>query len=429
MVTTRTTKNKIKSGLIEEKLLRLYTHRAKNLYNAGLYLVRQAFFKNEKYPGYRKIYEDLKGSQDFALMHANTGQQVLRKVDADMKSFFKNMEAAAAEGKSRKVRPPRYKEKQGYASLYLQKGEGFRVKNGMVHVSLPSDLKKEYRLKFLSFPAPAHIADDEISFVEISSSKDGKKFFLSACKELEVPESGKMSEHVMALDLGVNNLIAQVDTASGEGILYSGRQIKSINHHMNKTVSFLKSEAEKKNGRKSSRRIELTFHKRNNQIKDLMHKIAKKVVDDAEKKNIGIIVIGHNTWWKNEVNLGVRNNQNFVQIPHSKLISYIKDKAELKGITVKTINESHTSKCDALAFEPVQHQEKYVGRRTKRGLFCSSVGKVINSDMNGCLNILRKFKCNDESVARIVSMGRVFRPVLVGVKSSNTKPQLYNVSC
>ena len=97
MVTTRTTKNKIKSGLIEEKLLRLYTHRAKNLYNAGLYLVRQAFFKNEKYPGYRKIYEDLKGSQDFALMHANTGQQVLRKVDADMKSFFKNMGAAAAE--------------------------------------------------------------------------------------------------------------------------------------------------------------------------------------------------------------------------------------------------------------------------------------------------------------------------------------------
>ena len=68
----------------------------------------------------------------------------------------------------------------------------------------------------------------------------------------------------------------------------------------------------------------------------------------------------------------------------------LKYKAEMVGVNVIIQQESHTSKCSFLDNEPVKHQKKYLGRRIKRGLFKSSKGMLINADLNGALNILKK---------------------------------------
>ena len=60
------------------------------------------------------------------------------------------------------------------------------------------------------------------------------------------------------------------------------------------------------------------------------------------------------------------------------------------GLNFETHEEAYTSKCSFLDLEPIKRHENYVGERIKRGLFRSSDGSLINSDVNGSLNILRK---------------------------------------
>jgi len=105
---------------------------------------------------------------------------------------------------------------------------------------------------------------------------------------------------------------------------------------------------------------------------------------------IGTLVIGKNDGWKQQINLGKRNNQNFVQIPHARFIEMLTYKAQLAGIKVILVEESYTSKCSFLDNEPIHKHEQYAGRRIKRGLFRASDGRLINADINGSANIMRK---------------------------------------
>lgn len=72
------------------------------------------------------------------------------------------------------------------------------------------------------------------------------------------------------------------------------------------------------------------------------------------------------------------------------MIDKIVYKATRQGIRVIETEESYTSKVDSLALEKIQRHNNYKGRRVKRGLFQSSCGKLINADINGAINILRK---------------------------------------
>ena len=54
--------------------------------------------------------------------------------------------------------------------------------------------------------------------------------------------------------------------------------------------------------------------------------------------------------------------------------------------------ESYTSKCSFLDGESICKHESYVGSRVYRGLFKTASGLLINADVNGSLNILRKYK-------------------------------------
>jgi putative transposase len=105
---------------------------------------------------------------------------------------------------------------------------------------------------------------------------------------------------------------------------------------------------------------------------------------------VSTIVVGKNTGWKQEINIGTKNNQNFVYLPHAKFIEMLKYKWEQAGGTVVTQEESYTSKCSFLDNEPVKKHETYLGKRVKRGLFVSSTGRELNADVNGAGNILRK---------------------------------------
>ena len=152
---------------------------------------------------------------------------------------------------------------------------------------------------------------------------------------------------------------------------------------------------------------------RNNFVNDQFHKVSRHITNYLIENKIGTLVVGINKGWKDSISLGKRTNQNFVQLPHSRLISYLKYKCQMVGIKVIETEEAHTSKCDSLALEEVRHQESYLGKRVKRGLFQSSVGKLINADVNGALNIMRKVIGDCSFIENIVNSGFLFNPVKV----------------
>lgn len=69
----------------------------------------------------------------------------------------------------------------------------------------------------------------------------------------------------------------------------------------------------------------------------------------------------------------------------------LKYKCELRGIRFIETEESYTSKCSFLDEEEIRKHSSYQGKRLKRGLFETSSGILINADVNGSLNIGRKY--------------------------------------
>jgi len=204
-------------------------------------------------------------------------------------------------------------------------------------------------------------------------------------KTVEVIKRNK--DRIVGIDLGVRNLITMVNNIGEAPIVVKGGAAQSINQFFNKERARLQS-IYAKQGIKTSKRMKRLSVKRERKLRDFFHKASKFVAEWCARHDIGRLVIGYNKEWKQEVELGKRNNQNFVQVPFLMLIQQIKYKAEERGVEVIVVEEGHTSKCSFLDGEPIEHRD-YIGGRN-RGLFKSARGVIINADVNGAYNIIRK---------------------------------------
>jgi putative transposase len=198
---------------------------------------------------------------------------------------------------------------------------------------------------------------------------------------------------VAGLDLGLNNLAALTSNKPGfQPLLVNGRPLKAINQWYNRRRS--KLQAQLPAGRHTSRQLDIITDKRNRQITAYLHLTSRRIIDRMVGECIGTLVIGKNDGWKQHANLGARTNQNFVFIPHARLIEMLRYKGEQVGICVITHEESYTSKCSFLDLEPHGKHERYTGKRIHRGLFRSASGVLINADVNAAYNHIRKVRPN-----------------------------------
>ena len=187
-------------------------------------------------------------------------------------------------------------------------------------------------------------------------------------------------------DLGLNNLVAITSNQKVVPLLINGRPLKSINQFYNKKKAQLQSYV----GDKTSIRLTKLTNKRNRKVDNYLHNASKIIVDHLILNEFGVFIIGKNKQWKTEINIGKRNNQAFVNIPHARFIQMIQYKCKLVGIEVIVTEESYTSKCSFIDNEEMKHQEEYLGVRKHRGLFISKNKIKINADCNGSGNIIRK---------------------------------------
>lgn len=220
------------------------------------------------------------------------------------------------------------------------------------------------------------------------------------------------NDKYLGIDMGLNNLASCVSN-TGSCFIINGRPLKSINQYYNKRLSYLKSKLGK--NRYVSKQIISLTNKRNNKIKDYLHKVSRILVNHAVSNGINTIIIGHNKYWKQEINIGKRNNQNFVFVPFNTLISMISYKCKLEGINVEIVEESYTSKCSFLDNEKLSKHDSYKGNRSKRGLFKTESGAIINADINGAFNIIRKSKESFDVTMLPKGRGFWWNPVRISV--------------
>lgn len=224
------------------------------------------------------------------------------------------------------------------------------------------------------------------------------EFELSIVFEQDPTPALKETNVVAAIDLGVNNIVA-ITTNKGQSLLVKDKSLKSINQFANKEIARIHSAQTilKPNSKVvSSKQLMKVYQKRHRRIEHFMYYTASIVLRFCLENNVSKLVIGKNKDWKQDVKLKKKDKQNFVHIPFNSLIFKIKEKLSCYGIKVLEQEESYTSKASALDFDklPVYNGEsaniKFSGRRTKRGLYKTKKGILVNADLNGSLNIMRK---------------------------------------
>ena len=207
----------------------------------------------------------------------------------------------------------------------------------------------------------------------------------------EISDISELSpKRILGIDVGVRNIITIGNNISIKGIAVRGGVLKSINQYFNKELSRLKSVNDKQGNKENTKIIDKLYMVRNRKIRDIMHKISNAVIAYAITNEIDTIAIGHNNGWKQSVDIGKKNNQNFVQIPFNMLINQIYYKGQEHNINVIIQEESYTSKCSFLDNETIEEHETYIGKRIKRGIFKSANGTLIHADLQASYNIIKK---------------------------------------
>ena len=199
----------------------------------------------------------------------------------------------------------------------------------------------------------------------------------------------RISGNIMGIDLGVDNLATASLSSGGAPVVINGRPLKSINRYYNKRKAHLQEVAKRSNRLDITDRIKRLTKKRNNKVKDYLHKTSRKVIEIAQRSGVSHIVIGNNRGWKQKVELGKRTNQTFVSIPYRMLIDMICYKAQLEGIRVSVVRESYTSGTSYLDGEKPEKILYDATRRIKRGMFKSNRGILINADVNAAYQIIK----------------------------------------
>ncbi len=241
--------------------------------------------------------------------------------------------------------------------------------------------------------------------------------------ERQVQQADVNPDLCAGVDLGITNLAAIAANKAGFiPRLVNGRPLKAMNQWYNKR----KAQLQKKLGKTgTTRQMEQLTNKRNRRIHHALHTASKQIIDLLVQEGIGTLIIGKNDGWKQGVEMGKRNNQNFVQIPHARFIDILTYKAELVGIQVIVTEESYTSKASFLDLDPLPvrdpartEEPKSSGKRVKRGLYRASDRSIINADVNGAYNIIRKGKPDAFSAKGVT--GLVVHPVRM-VRTKPTK--------
>jgi len=394
----------------ERRLLRLLCHISKNLYNSAIYTLRQEYFKTKKIISYYELNRILKENENYHILNTYTSICIIRNAHTTFNNFIKGY-----------TKLPKYLKPNDYYLLYTEqirrvyKDKSLSIKlplsnltrtsrtfNKMFEDELINKFIKESEIKEsfdIYFKVPKVIESKQIRQLSIIPLNKGLEYkigftyiddFMSQIQEDK--------DLIMAIDLGINNLATCV-ISNNESFIIDGKYIKSINQFYNKRKAYLQS---KKKSQKEYTKMEYKVtDKRNRRIADAINKAAKQIIDYSLTNKVTEIIVGYNKGFKTKgikdityKKLKSKVNQNFIQVPLYKFKERIKYLCKINNIIYTEINESYTSICSFYDDEEIKYHSNYLGKRITRSLYKTNDNRIINADINGALNILKKSKPN-----------------------------------
>lgn len=387
--------------IIKDNRFEEICHKSGLLYNYVLYNVRQGIFSKN----YLKEYEfstklNRENQFDFRNLPSSVSQQVISQVFSIIKGWMKGVKEFEKNHSKFHSKPKLPKYKNG------------KKQNMIVFTVASCRVKQDGYIYFVNNiiqPIKTNVKKEELKQVRIVPQ--ATCYVVEVIYERKEQNLDLQKDNFFSIDLGLNNLCTCTNNVNQKFFIVNGKVVKSFNQWFNKTKAKRMSFVGDKG---ISKRLKRLICYRNLWINDKIHKISRFIIDFCKKNNIGTIVIGLNKNWKQNINLGKKNNQKFVEIPFSNLVDKISYKAKLVGIDVKITEESYTSKVDHLAFETLEKHDIYLGKRKKRGLFQSSVNQLINADINGSIGIARKV-FGDSAIRQIIGSGLAFNPIRVNI--------------
>ena len=387
MIVSRVEKHILKQTNKYYSLIDDFCLKAKNLYNHANYIIRQEFCSTNKWIRYQDLDTILKTDKDYPdyanMPTAQSAQQILRLLDKNWTSFFKLIKNWSKHKDKYLGKPtlPKYKSKNGREILILT-NQNVKLKNNILH--FPKTFNK-----FTIEPQFVN-RNDFVSFQQVRFLPRNKHIIIEVVYNIEVPDLVSDNGRYLSIDIGVDNLSTITNNFNEAPVIVNGKGLKSINQYYNKSLAHYKSIAKILNKQNYSNKQNKLTIKRNAKITDYLHKTSRFIVNYAKQHSVSVIVIGHNKEWKQNSVLSKQVNQHFVQIPFNTLIQQIQYKAEEFGIKVILVEESYTSGTSFLDNELPIKENYNKNRRKRRGLFKSNDGTLINADVNGAFQILKK---------------------------------------
>ena len=409
-------KQQVKHLSKEEYLtIRELCHYAKNLANEAIYNIRQYYFEEGKYLSYWSNYFLLKNSPNYKALNSSMASQIIRKVDRSFKSFFALIRLSKQGKYSKKVKLPSYYPKDGFATLIISM---FKFNDNKLILPFSRGYKQTHSP--VTITVPPILLDKTVKEIRIIPRSNARFFEIHYIYEKDIIQRNLNKQNALALDFGVNNLVTAVSN-SGKSFIVDGKKLKSINQWFNKENARLQSIKDKQHfGKKTTNRQKALSRKRSNKVNDYMSKTARQVIDYCISNDIGTLIVGYNVTFQLSVNIGKRNNQNFVNIPFGQLRNKLSYLCELNSINYVEQEESYTSKASFWDKDemPVYNNDnlkayKFSGNRVCRGLYQTASGKLLNADVNGALNIMRKSSV--VSVGALYGRGEVDAPMRIRV--------------
>ena len=395
---------------------------SKNLYNAANYELRQTFIRTGRFLSYPQLDKLMQSHEAYRALPAKVSQWVLKGLVKNWESFREAQKSYERNPSNFTGRPglPKYKYKSEGRNLLVYTIQALSrtgLKRGLIQ---PSQLPIEIQTRHASHCEQVHIVPRKGYYV------------VEVIYEKAVQQASVNPAYYAGIDIGVNNLAALASNKPGfVPVVINGRPVKSTNQFYNKR----KAELQSKLGHTgTTKRMERLTTTRNRRIDHYLHTVSKRIIKLLVKEGIGTLVIGKNDDWKQGIEMGKRNNQNFVQIPHARFIQMLTYKAQLMGICVILTEESYTSKASFLDYDPLpvynaKNSSKpiFSGRRIERGLYRAADGRLINADVNGAYNIIRKVAPDAFMQVEGVEDGKGMLPSLVvnpvRVVIPRTKPE------
>jgi putative transposase len=385
-------------------LLGLLGFSATKLWNTAVWHTKEVWDSTGKIPTYQDIDIAMKQERPlwYRRLHSQSAQAVLEELWQSYKSWF----ALRKKGDS-KANPPGFRRNNTLSAVtFKQAAIQWDPRTSTVRFSIPKDIYgKQFLYLKISLPENIRLTEDNIQIGRLVFSKS--EWFVHLVYKITLPEL-KGTGKTMALDLGIKELAATACT-DGTTAIWSGGELLSLEQYFEKE----KSKTTKSTSQKS---IALN-QKRSRQRSHLLHCFTKSLVRDAEARGVTTIIVGDLKNIRDGKYWGASGNQKLHKWPFKRIINMLTYKARLRGIRVVTEKESYTSQtCCAC-------NTRDKSSRVHRGLYvCKHCGAVIHADVNGAINILKKYL--PETIGVSWSSGCLAQPAVNRFAWRNTKPSI-----